>query len=98
MRAFMESTMKGSPETALEWLDSALEVLVWGRERYSGVSSEEKGAIFQHTFIRGVKCLRLNDFMTVHCRALSYTSKRTTLTSGCYRPTQSTPGLIRSTP
>ncbi|KAI0762752.1 hypothetical protein C8Q74DRAFT_1371747 [Fomes fomentarius] len=64
MCAFFEATVNNDPETALVWLNSALEVLVWGRERYSGVSSEEKGAIFQHTFIRGVKCLRLNEFMT----------------------------------
>lgn len=41
-------------------------VLDWGQRIYKDVPNEDKGAIFSHTFKRGVTCLHLNHFMQVH--------------------------------
>jgi len=66
MRAFFEDVLRNNAETALEFYTSAIEVLKWGAERWKDVPSEEKGAIFQPTFMRGVKCLRLDALMKVN--------------------------------
>ena len=67
MRAYLDANIKRNAETGLEFLKSALEVLAWGTERYRDVPNEDKGAIFQPTFIRGIKCMRLDMLMTVCC-------------------------------
>ncbi|KAI0735556.1 hypothetical protein C8Q76DRAFT_668229 [Earliella scabrosa] len=66
MRAYLDANIKRSAETGLEFLKSALEVLAWGTERYRDVPNEDKGAIFQPTFIRGIKCMRLDMLMTAY--------------------------------
>ena len=74
LRAFFEDAVKNSVETALEFYNSALEVLKWGAARWQDVDSEEKGAIFQPTIARGIKCLRLETLLKVktsHLRSLS---------------------------
>ncbi|KAI0688062.1 hypothetical protein C8T65DRAFT_675219, partial [Cerioporus squamosus] len=65
MRAFLEDSLKNNIVTALDFYTSALEVLQWGQELYKDVPFSEKGQIFQPTFIRGVKSLRLDAFMKV---------------------------------
>ncbi|KAI0762751.1 hypothetical protein C8Q74DRAFT_176892 [Fomes fomentarius] len=62
MRGVVESGLKESPETALEFLTSAVEVLTWVGERYKDVPDKMKGAIFRPTFIRAVKSMRLDIF------------------------------------
>ena len=64
--------MRGNIETALEFYNSAMEVLEWGSERWKDVAFEEKGAIFQPTFIRGVKCLRLDVLLKVNSMGSNY--------------------------
>jgi hypothetical protein len=66
MRAFFEDVLKANPETALEFYNSAIEVLTWGAERWKDVPSDKKGIIFQQTFVRGIKCLRLDAHMKVN--------------------------------
>lgn len=72
MRAFIEDGVRGNIETALEFYNSAIEVLEWGSERWKDVPFEEKGAIFQPTFIRGVKCLRLDVLLKVNSMRSNY--------------------------
>ncbi|KAF9056034.1 hypothetical protein BJ165DRAFT_1521989 [Panaeolus papilionaceus] len=45
---------------ALEYLSQTTELLEWGRRVWHNVSSDDKGAIFDPTFIRGVKRLKLD--------------------------------------
>ncbi len=61
----MESKVRSSPEIGLAFLDSALEVIAFGKERYKDVTDDHRGAIFKPAFIRGIKCMRLDMFMTV---------------------------------
>ena len=72
MRAFIEDGVRGNTEAALEFYNSAMEVLEWGSERWKDVPFEEKGAIFQPTFIRGVKCLRLDVLLKVNSMRSNY--------------------------
>ncbi|KAI1797526.1 hypothetical protein LXA43DRAFT_1056655 [Ganoderma leucocontextum] len=66
MRGFMEEKLKNNVETALEFYTSALEVLQWGKELWKDVSFDDKGAVFRETFIRGVKCMRLDAFIAAY--------------------------------
>ncbi|KAI0688061.1 hypothetical protein C8T65DRAFT_675215 [Cerioporus squamosus] len=77
MRAFVEERFAGSCEIALELLTSAVEILRWGQTVWKDVRDGDKGAIFQPTFIRGVKCLRLNAYMTAYTKSSGSSSKYT---------------------
>ena len=65
MRALMEAGLKKNLSGALEFYTSALEVLKWGSGEWKDVPFDDKGSIFQPTFIRGVNCLRLDTLMNV---------------------------------
>jgi hypothetical protein len=66
MRAWFEDVLKSNVETTIDFYTSALEVLKWGAELWKDVPFEDKGPVFQPTFIRGVKCLRLEALVKVN--------------------------------
>ncbi|KAK2462606.1 hypothetical protein APHAL10511_005339 [Amanita phalloides] len=66
MRAFLEDYLRESVEVALEFYTAALEILQWGNEFWKDVPYEKKGNTFQPTFVRGVKCLRLDTFIKAY--------------------------------
>ncbi|EPQ51112.1 hypothetical protein GLOTRDRAFT_49327 [Gloeophyllum trabeum ATCC 11539] len=59
MRGFIEGHVRMNNSSAPEFLGRALEVLEWGRSEWAGIPDDQRGAIFQDTFVRGVRCLRL---------------------------------------
>ncbi|KAH9927510.1 uncharacterized protein BXZ73DRAFT_102640 [Epithele typhae] len=61
-RAFGTNAFDLNKGAGLNLYTAALEVLRWGAEKYKDVGTE-KGVIFQLTFIRGVKCMRLVQYM-----------------------------------
>lgn len=65
MIAHLQNGLRRNVNVALEFLNSTLEVLAWGRERYKNVPDGERGVVFLPTFIRGIKCLRLDMLMSV---------------------------------
>ena len=65
LRAFMEGALKNNMGASLDFYTSALEVLQWGSTEWKDIPYDQRGSIFQPTFIRGVKCLRLDQFMKV---------------------------------
>lgn len=65
IRGFMEYRLNENFESALEFYTSALDLLQWGRELWKDVSFEDKGAVFQPTFIRAVKGMRLDMLLAV---------------------------------
>ena len=65
MRAFLADSISGNAEDGLKFYNSALEVLKWGTERWKDVPDEEKGAIFEPRFARGIKGLRLSTYLGV---------------------------------
>jgi hypothetical protein len=81
MRGFLASTLNGegeaavglysNAEVAVVLYSSALEVLKWGTARWNDVPNEEKGAIFEPWFARGIKRLRLGTHLRVSLAASS---------------------------
>lgn len=65
MRGFIDDRLQGASETALEYYTSALEVLQWGSRTFVDVDDEQRGSVFQSTFIRSVKSFRLDVLMGV---------------------------------
>ncbi|KZV60729.1 hypothetical protein PENSPDRAFT_593743 [Peniophora sp. CONT] len=51
---------------AVERYDKVLAILDWGREEWHGVSDENRGVVFQDTFIRGIRLLRLQAYRQVN--------------------------------
>ena len=74
MRAFFEEILNGRTDVALEYYTSALEVLHWGRERWTDVPIKTKGAVFQPTIIRAIKIFRLNAWLKVSVSSVDYRS------------------------
>jgi hypothetical protein len=85
MRGWFEETLGDEVATALEFYNSAIEILKWGAERWRDVPFEDKGAVFQPTFIRGIKCLRLDLLLKV-CHKLPVRNVGTN--SGYYNATR----------
>lgn len=51
--------------TAIEMYRQAVEILQWGREKWKDVSSEERGSMFELTYIRGVKRMYMTTLVEV---------------------------------
>ncbi|KAI0336225.1 hypothetical protein GY45DRAFT_1430362 [Cubamyces sp. BRFM 1775] len=66
MRAFIQSNLTPDAEAALDFYTSAIEVLSWGIDLWRNVPNSEKGSIFQASFLRGVKCLRLDAMLQAY--------------------------------
>ena len=43
--------------------EKALDILQWGRQEWDGVPKDDRGAVFEDTFIRGVRGLHLDAYM-----------------------------------
>jgi hypothetical protein len=52
-------------DAALEFYRSAIDVLEWGRREWKDVSPDQRGVIFDETFIIGIKRLMLHTMMEV---------------------------------
>ncbi|EIN06648.1 hypothetical protein PUNSTDRAFT_39831, partial [Punctularia strigosozonata HHB-11173 SS5] len=46
-------------KAAAYWYGEALHVLEWGQEAWKKVPRSQRGAIFEYTFVRGVRVLHL---------------------------------------
>ncbi|KAI0374550.1 hypothetical protein BV20DRAFT_977181 [Pilatotrama ljubarskyi] len=69
MRAFIQGNLTEDVNASLDFYTSAIEVLRWGIQLWRDVPQEVKGAMFQDSFLRGVKCLRLDAMIkayTIH--------------------------------
>lgn len=59
-QAFFRSQLVGHTDFAHEALTRALDFLEWGRKQFANVPKEDRGAIFERSWIRGVKKAHLN--------------------------------------
>ncbi|EAU92339.1 hypothetical protein CC1G_00558 [Coprinopsis cinerea okayama7 len=57
--AYFRSELAGHRHAAHELYLNALNVLQWGREQWPDVPKNERGAVFERSFIRGVKRLKM---------------------------------------
>lgn len=68
MRGFMETGLRGRADVGVEFIGKAIEIIEWGRQVWRNVRKEDRGVIFEETFLRGVQSLHLETFMKVICR------------------------------
>jgi len=68
MRGFLEGGLRNAKAVEVEFLGYALEVLDWGRRAWKNVPKDDRGVIFEKTFIRGVKCLHINALMQAYAQ------------------------------
>ena len=69
MRAFIEEKFTGDPKPSVELYRKILSVLDWGLKTWPGVPNSVRGAIFNETFIRGMKRHYLNVYLAVRIPA-----------------------------
>jgi hypothetical protein len=65
MHGFMEGNTHGNHTIEVEMLTRSIEILEWGQQEWSSVSKDDRGAIFEDTFIRGIRTMRLEALMHV---------------------------------
>lgn len=61
----MELGLRNNIDAAMEFYNSAVEVLEWGRQVWRDEPKENRGVVFENSFVRGVKHLRLEAVMKV---------------------------------
>ncbi|KAL5478894.1 hypothetical protein ACEPAI_2171 [Sanghuangporus weigelae] len=66
MRAFLSAGMRKDYTGAEQFYRNAIDVLERGREIWSDVEKDERGSIFEHTFVFGVRAIHLEAFMQAH--------------------------------
>ncbi len=59
MRGFIEGALYQNLVAEREFISKAIEIIKWGREQWSDVRKEHRGAIFEDTFLRGVQAFHL---------------------------------------
>lgn len=67
---------------AVEYHTRALEVLEWGSRLWKDVAPDDRGCIFERTFIRGVRRLQLTSIHEVSVYISADSSQRLTLLTG----------------
>ncbi|KAJ7150348.1 hypothetical protein C8R46DRAFT_1198415 [Mycena filopes] len=65
MRGFLDSNM-GALNGGVEFFKRILELLEWGRRTYPNVPAEERGVIFDDSFVRGVRRLYIPAVLSLH--------------------------------
>lgn len=67
MRGFYEGAL-GDASAAVEYLQRALDVLEWGSNKWKDVSQDDRGVIFELSFIRGVRKMYMEALWEVRIR------------------------------
>ncbi|KAL6299613.1 hypothetical protein BKA93DRAFT_819814 [Sparassis latifolia] len=63
MRALIADKIQQKSDDALKFYDWILDVLQWGRRVWKSVPKDDRGSVFESTFVRGVRSLRLESLM-----------------------------------
>lgn len=63
MSGFLTDSLGGDSPGAVQFYDEVIQALEWGRQAWRNVPKEQRGAVFEDTFLRGVKCLRFDCYM-----------------------------------
>ena len=54
-----------SPSKAVDRYDKVLATLDWGKNEWRDVPNKDRGVVFEDTFARGIKMLRLQAYLNV---------------------------------
>ncbi|PPQ99536.1 hypothetical protein CVT24_005326 [Panaeolus cyanescens] len=61
----LSSRMSNQSGPAYEFFSRAIELLEWGRIMWKDVSTEERGVVFERSFIRGIKRMKLESMIAI---------------------------------
>ncbi|KIJ67014.1 hypothetical protein HYDPIDRAFT_26424 [Hydnomerulius pinastri MD-312] len=75
LRAVFDTNLRGAPHVSVELYKRVLELLDWGRQVWKNVSKDNRGAIFESTFVRGVRVLYLDTLMEAYLKDPGLNSK-----------------------
>ena len=64
-RAYITHESGRDLDTAVQWYGNILDVLDWGAERWKDVPNADRGYIFQKTFVRAIKRIRMGAYLSV---------------------------------
>ncbi|KAJ7492236.1 hypothetical protein FB451DRAFT_522879 [Mycena latifolia] len=67
MRGFLDSNM-GALTSGVEFYQRILDLLEWGRRTWPNVASEDRGVIFEASFVRGIRRLHLPAVMNLYLK------------------------------
>src|SRR5712664_460738 len=59
MQAYVSSNITQQYDTSVELYRQAVEILQWGRQEWKDVPSEDRGSMFELTYIRAIKRIPL---------------------------------------
>ena len=65
MRAFIEDRARKNSEVALKFYGWVLDVLQWGRRVWKDIPKSDRGAVFEDTYLIGVRGLQIEALMDV---------------------------------
>ncbi|KAG1733916.1 uncharacterized protein EDB91DRAFT_1148001 [Suillus paluster] len=66
MRGALDGKLRNEPQAGVQFLKRAVDLLEWGRNIWKNVTHTDRGAIFQDTFVRGVRSMHLSMFMDAY--------------------------------
>ena len=55
----MEGGMRQNHISREEFYRHAIDIIEWGRSAWKGISKDDQGAIFEETFLRGLRSMHL---------------------------------------
>ncbi|KZV60725.1 hypothetical protein PENSPDRAFT_644065, partial [Peniophora sp. CONT] len=63
LQGFLTAGLTNDHGAGVEMYDKVLNILKWGRQEWDGIPKEERGVVFEDTFVRGVRDIRLDAYM-----------------------------------
>lgn len=63
LQGFLTAGLTSDYSAGVEMYEKALGILKWGQEEWDGVPKDERGVVFEDTFVRGVRDLHLDAYM-----------------------------------
>ncbi|KAG1893485.1 uncharacterized protein F5891DRAFT_1282054 [Suillus fuscotomentosus] len=74
MKGMLESHLGGRPDTGVHFLKRAVDLLEWGRLVWKDVHKDDRGVIFEDTFLRSVRSMHLMMSMNAYSSGPSLNS------------------------
>ncbi|KAG2035797.1 hypothetical protein BDR03DRAFT_983442 [Suillus americanus] len=66
MRAVLDGGLKQQPQAGVEYYRRAIDLIEWGRTTWKDVPKSDRGVVFEHSFLIGVRSLYLKMFMNAY--------------------------------
>ena len=67
LRAYFADRSGQNKTVAMQYYNSIVDVLEWGAKTWHDVPTSDRGVIFLKTFVRAVKRIRMEAYLSVRC-------------------------------